>query len=136
MLRTVVESAVGAAPCGPPINVICGRPGDRRQGEADVFTTPTGLKLEPAVPLPLNGVSVSWPDTQVASTPGRVEVVVLEEVLDVEVVVAMVVEVEVEVVVEVEDGGGTVVVVGVAALEHPATVTTNPSVMRSRLATT
>ena len=130
MLRTVVVSSLGEEPGGPPIKVTCGRP-PMTQADLEVFTRPTGLKLEPAVPLPLSGVRVSWPDTQAVGTTGRVEVVVLVEVLDVDVDGATVVEVEVEV----DDDAGTVVVAGVAALEQPPTSATNPSVMRSRLAT-
>lgn len=131
VLRTVVGRAPGEEPCGPPIKMICGRP-LMRQAELDVLTTPTGLKLEPAVPLPLSALRVSWPDTQAVGTAGRVVVVVvvLVDVLDVEVVGATVVEVEVEV----DEDAGTVVVEGAAALEQPPTRITNPSVITSRLA--
>ena len=94
----------------------------------DVFDTLTGLKIEPAAPVPSSATTFSWLAVQGAVVAGWVEVVVVEEVLVVEVVGASVVEVDVV-------AGVAVVVTGVAAWEQPATRTAKPRTIRERLAT-
>jgi hypothetical protein len=89
----------------------------------DVFDTLTGLKIEPAAPVPSGATTFSWLAVQGAIVAGWVEVVVVEEVLVVEVVGASVVEVDVV-------AGVAVVVTGVAAWEQPATRTAKPRTIR------
>jgi len=84
-----------------------------------MFTTSTGLKFEPAAPVPSSARSLSWLATQGEGGPVWVEVVVVEEdALVVVVVGARVVEVDVgAIVVEVDVAVvvGVVVGTGVAA---------------------
>ena len=79
------------------------------QATVEVFTTLTGLKIDPAAPVPSSATTFSW--LAVHGAPGVgwvvVVVVVVEEVLVVEVVGASVVEVVTRV------GLVVVVVVGV-----------------------
>jgi hypothetical protein len=91
-----------------------GRP-SREQAEVDLFTTSTGLKFEPAAPVPSSATSFSWLATQGEGGPVWVEVVVVEDALVVDVVGARVVEVDVGAVVVEVDVGAVVVVVVVGA---------------------
>jgi len=107
VVRTDVGSLAGGAPFAPPMSVIEGRP-SREQADFDVLITPTGLKIEPAAPVPTSAVSAIWLAVHGEGGPGWVEVVVVEE----DVVVGEVVGASVVVVVA---GIVVVVVVGVAA---------------------
>jgi hypothetical protein len=62
------------------------------QATVEVFTTLTGLKIDPAAPVPSSATTFSWLAVHGAPGVGWV-VVVVEEVLVVEVVGASVVEV-------------------------------------------
>jgi hypothetical protein len=62
------------------------------QATGEVFTTLTGLKIDPAAPVPSSATTFSWLAVHGAPGVGWV-VVVVEEVLVVEVVGASVVEV-------------------------------------------
>jgi len=96
------------------------------QATFDVFKTLTGLKIEPAAPVPSSATTLS--SLAVQGAPGVccvVVVVVVEEVLVVDVVAAGVVEVVVVVVV--------VVVPGTAVWEQPATNAAEPSITTRRV---
>jgi len=120
--RIVVRSGADLAPCTAPISVMPGLPSSEH-AVVDVFDTLTGLKIEPAAPVPSSATTFSWLAVQGAIVAGWVEVVVVEEVLVVEVVGASVVEVDVV-------AGVAVVVTGVAAWEQPATRTAKPRTIR------
>jgi len=50
-VRIVVCSGAALAPCIAPIKVIPGRPSSEH-ADVEVFNTLTGLKMEPAAPVP------------------------------------------------------------------------------------
>ena len=96
VVRTVVCSFADCAPCIAPINVMPGLPSSVHT-VVEVFNTLTGLKIEPAAPVPCSATTFSWPAVHGADV-GWVEVVVVEEAVVVEVVGASVVVVGVVVV--------------------------------------
>ena len=88
-----------------------------------MFATSTGLKIEPAAPVPFAAKTFSWLATQRGGGFGWVVVVVVDDALVVDVVGASVVKVDV---------GAAVVEGGTEAWEHPAATTANPRIMPNR----
>jgi hypothetical protein len=56
VVRIVVCSGAALAPCIAPIKVIPGRPSSEH-ADVEVFNTLTGLKIEPAAPVPATAAS-------------------------------------------------------------------------------
>ena len=115
--RTVVFNKVAWEPCKAPTSVMAGLP-SRVQATVEVFNKFTGLKIEPAAPVPCCATSFNWLATHGAPAVNATVVVV---VVVVDVLVVEVVEGVVEVVTTAGLVLAEVVVVVIVFEEQPAT---------------